>query len=385
MNRRLLDASRDRLRRLRRALRERHLAAYLATSPVEVAYLSNFGGDDAYLWVPSRGKAVLLTDFRYAEDAAQDCPHVRAVRRKDSLSAEVASLASDLDGPLAFDPRDLSVAGRRALARQLRAGRGRAPRRRRGTPGPTALKQLPGLVTRMRAAKDDVEVTAIRRALRIAETAYADFLRRIRLGMTETRLAAKLEYCLRCHGADGPAFPTICAVGPNASRPHARPGNRRLSALTPLLVDFGALVRGYRCDLTRMVFPPRIPPGVRRAYEAVLAAQAAAIAVAGPGVRAVDVDAAARKFLESEGYGKAFGHGTGHGIGREVHEAPGVSPKSGKQVLVPGMVITVEPGVYLPGRFGIRVEDDVLITGKGRRVLSRLPKRFDAVRLTGRR
>jgi len=385
MNATLLRASRDRFRRLRDELRRHQAAAYLAASAVEVAYLSNFGGEDAWLLVPARGRPTLVTDFRYAEDAAQDCPHVRAVLRADSLAAEVGRLAGRLRGPVVFNPHDLTVAERRRLSRAFRAGGPTGKGTRRAGRRPMALKAVPGLVSRMRLVKDACEVAAIRRALGVAETAYAEFLGRIRLGMTELRLAAELEYCLRRRGADGTAFPTICAVGPNASRPHARPGNRRLRADTLLLVDFGALVRGYRCDLTRMVLPSRIPARVRLAYEAVLAAQTAAIQAAGPGVKAVDVDAAARQVLTDRGYGKVFGHGTGHGIGREVHEGPSLSPKAGKQTLQPGMVVTVEPGVYLPGRFGIRIEDDVLITRNGRRVLSRLPKRLDAVRLTVRR
>jgi Xaa-Pro aminopeptidase len=192
--------------------------------------------------------------------------------------------------------------------------------------------------------------------------------------MTETELAAELEYLMRRGGSGGPAFPTICAVGANASRPHARPGGRSLRGNDILLVDFGATFGGYRCDLTRMLTAGRIRPEFRRAYESVLSAQMAAIAAVRPGVSAAQVDAAARDTLVREGYGEAFGHGTGHGLGLETHEAPAVSPRAGQVELRPGMVITIEPGVYLPGRFGIRIEDDVLVTGDGCRVLSRLSK-----------
>jgi Xaa-Pro aminopeptidase len=367
---RLIDASRRRLKRLAATLRDRALGAYLATDPVEVAYLSNFGGDDSWLVAPARGRATLITDFRYAEDAAADCPHLAIVIRKGSLVDEVARLASGGRVPAAVSPDHVTIRLRRLLGRRLGAG---------------GLKALPDVVRRMRMVKDDVEIRAVNRALRMTERSYADFLDRIRGGMTERRLAAELEYCFRMHGADGMAFATICAAGPNASRPHHRPGNRRWKATEPLLVDFGARVAGYVCDLTRMVLPSRIRGDVRSAYEAVLAAQEAAIAASGPGVLAVEVDAAARAVLRDHGLDKAFGHGTGHGFGREVHEGPAVSPKSGKLRLEPGMIITVEPGVYLPGRFGIRIEDDVLITEKGARVLSRLPKRIDDLRPVGRR
>jgi Xaa-Pro aminopeptidase len=365
-NARLVAASQDRLRNLRRQIRQAGTAAYLAADPVEVSYLSNFGGDDSYLLVPARGRPTLITDFRYAEDAAVDSPHVSLRLRKGTLVAEVSRLAKRLSGSLAFNPDLLTCAARKRLVEQLGAG---------------GVKELPGVVSRLRMHKDATEVAAITRALAITQAAYADFLKRIRVGMTETRLAAELEYAFRCHGADGPAYPTICAIGPNASRPHARPGSRPLRADSLLLIDFGAKVAGYCCDLTRMVFLTRIRPEVRRAYQAVLEAQQAAIAVAAPGVRAVEVDAAARNVLNHYGYGSAFGHGTGHGFGREIHEPPAVSPKAADLVLEPGMVITIEPGVYLPGRFGIRIEDDLLITAQGRRVLSSLPKALDDVLL----
>lgn len=367
---RLIDASRCRLKRLAATLRDRSLGAYLATDPIEVAYLSNFGGDDSWLLVGARGRATLITDSRYAEDAAADCPHLAVVVRKDSLIDEVARRASRSCMPVAVSPDHVTIRLRRLLGRRLGAG---------------GLKALSDVVRRMRMVKDDVEIRAVSRALRITERSYGDFLARIRGGMTERQLAAELEYCFRLHGADGVAFSTICAAGPNASRPHHRPGNRRWKATEPLLVDFGARVAGYTCDLTRMVLPSRIRLDVRRAYEAVLAAQEAAIAASGPGVLAVDVDAAARAVLRDHGLDKAFGHGTGHGFGREVHEGPALSPKSGKLRLEPGMIITVEPGAYVPGRFGIRIEDDVLITEKGVRVLSRLPKRIDNLRPVGGR
>jgi len=370
MRKTLVAASRERLRRLQRCLRRKRLAAYLATAQAEVTYLSNFRGEDSYLVVPARGRATLVTDFRYAQDAAAECPHLRRVLRRDSLVAEAVRSLRRRRRPLGFNPAVLPVSVRRQLSRLLGAG---------------GLRQLPEVVSRMRAVKDAAEVAAIERALRIAERAYADFLKRLRPGMTESRLVAELEYALRCHGSEGSAFATICAVGPSAARPHARPGARRLTAAAPLLVDFGAVADGYRCDLTRMIFLARIRPEVERAYRAVLEAQAAAIAAAGPGARAVDVDAAARSVLERCGYGKAFGHGTGHGLGLETHEAPSVSPKAGALALRPGMIITIEPGIYLPGKFGIRIEDDVLITGKGRRVLSRLRKQVDEVRLPARR
>jgi Xaa-Pro aminopeptidase len=241
------------------------------------------------------------------------------------------------------------------------------------------LAEAPGLVADLRIRKDAFEQRAIRRAIRVAEAAWSVFRRRIRLGMTERRLAAELDHQMRLAGSDGLAFPTICAVDASAAMPHAVPGNRRLRRGSVLLMDFGARVGGYVCDLTRMLFAGRIDPRARQAYEAVLAAQAAAIGRIRPGAAFTEVDAAARAVLDEAGLGKAFGHGTGHGIGREVHEPPGLGPRAGKGTLEPGMVVTVEPGVYFRGAFGIRLEDDCLVTKTGRRVLTRVEKDLEAM------
>jgi Xaa-Pro aminopeptidase len=197
--------------------------------------------------------------------------------------------------------------------------------------------------------------------------------------MTERRLAAELDHQMRLAGSDGLAFPIICAVDASAAMPHAVPGNRRLRRGSVLLMDFGARVDGYVCDLTRMLFAGRIAPRARRMYEAVRAAQGAAIARVRPGAAFTEVDAAARAVLSEAGLASAFSHGTGHGIGREVHEPPFFGPRAGKGTLEPGMVVTIEPGVYFRGAFGIRLEDDCLVTKTGRRVLTRVEKDLEAM------
>ena len=190
--------------------------------------------------------------------------------------------------------------------------------------------------------------------------------------MTEQRLAAELDHQMRLAGADGPAFPTICAVDASASMPHARPGGRRLKRGSILLTDFGALRGGYVCDLTRVLAAGKMAPRIRAVYDVVREAQAAGIVAVGPGVLLVDVDAAARQVIQAAGHSRHFQHGTGHGLGRQVHEPPNLGFRAGKGRLEPGMVVTIEPGIYLAGRFGIRIEDDVLVTETGRRVLSHL-------------
>jgi len=354
----------DRCKRLRAVLGQRRADAILVTNPVEVAYLSGFTGEDSWL-VVGRGKGWLITDGRFMEESKRECPDFAATIRHGSLVEALGSVVRRKRvGRLAYDPAHVSV----ALLSRLR----------RGLKG-VSLMRLADAVSDLRIRKDRLEVRAIRRAVRAAEDGWRAFRKRIRLGMTEKVLAGELEHQMRRAGADGLAFPTIVATDAHAARPHAKPGRRQLKSGSVLLVDFGARVDGYVSDLTRVLFADRIAPRALAVYEVVRAAQASAIAAVGPGARLTDVDAAARTVIEEAGYGEQFGHGLGHGIGLEVHESPRLAPRGVKGRLEPGMVVTVEPGIYLRGRFGIRLEDDVLVTSTGRTVLSRLPKAPDDV------
>ncbi|MEK7732384.1 MAG: M24 family metallopeptidase, partial [Planctomycetota bacterium] len=195
----------------------------------------------------------------------------------------------------------------------------------------------------------------------------------IRVGQTELEMAARLEYEMKRRGASSPAFPTICAEGPNAAVPHAHPGLRKVKRDRAILFDWGARVGRYCSDLTRVVFVGSIPPKLGEVYRIVLEAQLAGIAAVKPGRRMCDVDAAARKIIADAGYGDAFTHGLGHGLGLDVHEPPSLSFRS-KEELEPGMIVTVEPGIYLPGVGGVRIEDDILVTPTGGRILTKLDK-----------
>jgi Xaa-Pro aminopeptidase len=201
-------------------------------------------------------------------------------------------------------------------------------------------------------------------------------VKRIRIGMTERQLAAELLYQMLRRGASGASFPIIVAEGSASSLPHAQAGDRKIRVGSPVLIDWGALVDHYCSDLTRVIFIRKIPIRFRRMYQNVLAAQAAGIAAIRPGVPFEKVDAQARGVLKREGMDKAFSHGLGHGIGLDIHEAPRLSKKS-KGDLKAGMVVTVEPGVYYPGLGGVRIEDDVLVTEDGCRLLTHLPKVLD--------
>jgi Xaa-Pro aminopeptidase len=347
---------------LRKELREHDVTTMLITSTVDVGYLSGFAGDDSWL-LAGAGKSCLITDFRYEEQAERECPQVKLVVRKGSM---VEALAKEVRRRglkrLAYDPESVTVGLRARLEKGLKGVR---------------LVAVPQVVGSLRIIKDDAELAAIRTAVAVAEEAFGEFRKLIRLGMTEQRLAAELDHQMRLAGAEALAFPTIIAVDASASMPHARPGQRRLKKGSVLLVDFGARAGGYVSDLTRVLVAGRIPPRVRRVYEIVREAQVAGIAAVKPGALLAEVDAAARDVIKAAGYGEVFQHGTGHGIGREIHEAPALSPRESRGRLRPGMVITIEPGIYLRDQFGIRIEDDVLVTSTGHEVVSGLEKRLD--------
>ena len=354
----------DRVRRLRPELRRRKVQALLVTDALDVSYLSGFKGEDSWLLVGS-GKGWLLTDFRYAEQAEAECPDFALVVRRAGLVEALASIVRRKGVKrLGFDPDATTVS---LLSRM-----------RKGLKG-VRLAPVPRALSSLRVHKDASEQEAIRRAVCVAEEAWAVFREIVSLGMTEQELAAELDHQMRLAGAEGSSFPTIVGIDASAAKPHARPGRKRLRHGSVLLVDFGAKVGGYVCDLTRVLFAGRIRSHARRIYSLVHKAQAAAIACVKPGAAFAEVDAAARRVITEAGFGEQFQHGTGHGIGRQVHEAPALGPRVGKGLLEPGMVVTVEPGIYLRGRFGIRIEDDVLVTATGHEVLTHVEKDLGAM------
>jgi Xaa-Pro aminopeptidase len=352
-----------RLRGLRRELRQRNLTTMIITEPVDVSYLSGFSGDDSWL-LAGEGRPWLITDFRYIEQAEKECPGVGIIVRQGGMAEAMTGLVRRKRlTTLGFDPEAMSVTTRSRLQRRLSLH----------------LKAVVGAVAVLRTRKDASEVAAIEKAVAVAEEGWREFRKRVRPGMTERRLAAELDYQMMLAGADGPAFPTICAIDASSSMPHAQPGERRLGRRGVLLTDFGAKVGGYVSDLTRVLFAGNIAPRVAEVYGVILEAQGSGIAAMAPGAPLVEVDAAARRIITAAGHGRDYQHGTGHGLGRQVHEAPNLGPRAGKGQLEPGMVVTVEPGIYLRGRFGIRIEDDVLVTETGSRVLSHLDKDLEAM------
>jgi Xaa-Pro aminopeptidase len=305
---------------------------------------------------------VFFSDFRYR---AQSSREVRGARLFEYTGGPVESIAAAVRharvSRLGFESERMTVATHADCAAAM--------------PG-VELVPLRGTVEGLRAVKDSREVAVIRRALAIAGRALAKSTRRLS-GRSESDVASRLQAEISREGGDEESFPTIVASGPRAALPHGLPTGRTIGGGDLVVIDFGVRLNGYCCDTTRTYSPVKWGYRAKEIYRVVLDAQRAALAVIGPGVKGSSVDAAAREVIDCAGHGKHFGHGTGHGVGLEVHELPVLSPRSG-DILRPGMVVTVEPGIYIENFGGVRIEDMVLVTETGREILSsRIPKLLD--------
>jgi Xaa-Pro aminopeptidase len=348
-----------RLRRVRDRLHELRLDALLVSHLPSIRWLTGFSGSSAFLLVEP-GSATLITDFRYRVQASDEvCEGVSVSITASDLFAEVARCLAEGDsGPrVGFEDHTLSVRDRRALGESC---------------GAVLWEPAGPLVDELRTAKDATEIEAIDAAVRVAETALEALVDVIRAGMSEKELAAELVYRLRVAGSEGTPFDPIVASGPRSALPHAQPGERSLREGDLLLVDFGARVDGYCSDMTRMFVLGTAQPWQREIHEVVSRAVDAAVCATRCGVPAKDVDRAAREVIVDAGYGDRFGHGTGHGVGLEVHERPSVNARS-RESIEAGNVVTIEPGVYLPGRGGVRLEEVVVAEEGGCRVLTGIP------------
>jgi Xaa-Pro aminopeptidase len=347
---------RSRLERLRKFLFTQPVEALLVTHPPNIFYLCGFTGSSGVLLVEA-GRATLFTDNRYTVQAWAEVHGAEVeITGKSSLVAAGARLAS-LRGRVraGFAPEQVTV-------RQSTVVSQAAGKRVRWTP-------VAGAVEGLRGVKDAGEIAMIREAAILAGRVWVSVLKLVKPGVTEIELAAEIEYGMRMGGATGPAFDTIVASGPRAALPHGRASAKPLEKNELVVFDLGAILRGYCSDITRTVYLGRAPRKIKGWYAAVLEAQEAARAAVKSGVTAGEVDAAARRVLERRRLGKRFTHSTGHGLGIEVHEAPRLA-RGDQSRLAAGNVITIEPGVYIEGTGGIRIEDDVWVQDGGAETLS---------------
>jgi Xaa-Pro aminopeptidase len=355
-------ARRDKLRKL---IRKANADALLVTSFVNVTYLTGFTGDDSYLIVHEDGE-LLVTDPRYTEQLESECPELPLEVRRPGvkmLDGTVKAIKSVKAKRLGVEAESITLSLRDAIAEKLPE---------------LSIVATKGLVEELRMIKDKQELDEIRRAVWQAEKAFAVVKAMLRPDATERQVANDLEYQMRCDGAKGCSFTPIVGVGPRAALPHGRPTDAKISDAGFVLIDWGTCSGLYMSDLTRVLVTGKHPPKLEKIYKIVLEAQIAAIDAIRPGKKCQEIDKVARDIIAKAGFGKQFGHGLGHGIGLQIHEKPsfGVGQDT---VLEPGMTMTVEPGIYLPGQLGVRIEDDIVVTKTGCEVLTHVPKQWENV------
>jgi Xaa-Pro aminopeptidase len=333
---------------------ERELDCFLVTDLVNVRYLTGFGGTNGACVCGAEAR-VFLTDFRYTERAEAEVEGWEVVTVTDDW---LGGIGERLSGRAGYEDHRMAVRTMRKLEEKLPAG--------------VALEGAGGLVETLRRVKDEAELKAIAAAAELADEVWRWSLERGLAGRGECDVAGAAEARMRELGAE-PSFPTIVAAGPNGALPHAEPGEREIGRGELVVFDMGAKLDGYCSDGTRTFATGDPGERAREAYELVREAQEAALDAVRAGAKAEDVDSVARERIAAAGHGERFGHGLGHGVGLEVHEEPRVSQRS-EDVLAAGEVVTIEPGVYLPGELGVRIEDLVVVTEDGHRNLSGLPK-----------
>jgi Xaa-Pro aminopeptidase len=350
-----------RIARLQTRIRKQRLDSLLVSSPHDWYYLTGFTGEAGVLLVEPHG-LTLVTDGRFAVQAKDEAPGLQVELQREGLYHTCGELLKRRKGRRAgFDAGQLTVAQMGSL--------------KKATRGTVRLQDTGGMVLSLRTVKDAAELTAMRKAAALADQVVEAAWRLLKPGVRELEIAAEIEYHMRKGGASGPAFESIVAFGQRAALPHARPTAKRLKKGQLVVLDLGAILNRYCSDITRTVFVGKAPAKVRLWYRAVLEAQAAAIAAVAAGRTCADVDAAARGVLAAYRLDQYFVHSTGHGLGLEVHENPRVA-KGQKTLLASGNVITIEPGVYVPGVGGIRIEDDVAVHRSGNEVLTRASREF---------
>lgn len=336
------------LQKLRNEMAKQNIEALLVTSSYNLRYITNFTGS-AGLALVTKEQAFFITDFRYTEQASEQVTEFKVVQAKTNLLEEAAEKAKELGiESLAFEQDYVTYSS--YLQYQEKMG--------------SALKPVSGLIEKIRMFKTPEEVGILKAAAKIADDAFEHICGFIKAGQTELEISNELEFFMRKQGATSSSFDTIVASGLRSALPHGVATDKIVEQGDMITLDYGALYNGYISDITRTVAVGEPSEKMKEIYQIVLDAQMLGVEKIGPGMTGIEADAIARDYIKSKGYGEAFGHSTGHGIGLEVHEGPGLSFKS-QTVLEPGMAVTVEPGIYLPGIGGVRIEDDILITESG--------------------
>ena len=348
----------SRLEQMRQKMHEEKIDAYVVIRPENGRYLSGFTGGEVTLYITAE-KAILLTDFRYIEQAKGEAPEFEIIKTGQDHFESLAEIGKQVQR-VGFEGDFVTYENFGKL--------------KNGFPQ-AELLSLPNLVSHLRSVKDQMEIETIRQAVKIADAAFVKVLKSIQIGQTEAEIGLDLEHYMRRAGASRGSFEFIVASGVRSALPHGTATSKKIHLGEFLTMDFGAVYQGYCSDITRTVFLGQPKDKHQEVYEVVLAAQRAGIAAVAPGRTGKEVDAVARKIIADAGYSDYFGHGLGHSVGLTIHEGPNLNMRE-ERVLEPGMVITVEPGIYIPDWGGVRIEDIVLVTENGCEVLTQAPKEF---------
>lgn len=349
-----------RIERLRQMLQQEQLPAILITSSYNRQYLSGFTGSAGYLLI-TQDRSILLTDFRYMTQAPQQASSFEVIEHQPKFTITLKQLLDEMNiDKLGFEQKDVAYGAYLAYAAEL-----------------SGVELIPtnGLAEKLRMVKDDSELQIMQEAAALADETFSYILTKLRPGVSEVEIALEIEMFIRRHGGTSTSFETIVASGERSALPHGKASNRILQANEFVKLDFGAYYKGYCSDITRTVVLGKPSDKHKEIYNIVLEAQLNCLDQLKPGMRGSEGDALARDMIMKYGYGDYFGHGTGHGLGMEIHESPRLS-KTDDTILTPGMVVTVEPGIYLPGFGGVRIEDDVVLTETGIKILTSSTKQF---------
>lgn len=349
-----------RVEQLRVMLQEQGLSALLVASPINRRYLTGFTGSAGYVLI-TRDESYLLTDFRYMTQAPEQAKGFKVVEHGSKVMETVKELLT-AEGitSLGFEQEHITYAVFTTFTEQLK---------------PITLTPVSGLVEKLRIFKDSEELRVMQRAADLADATFSHILNIVEVGKTEREIDLQMEMFMRSHGATSSSFDTIVASGERSALPHGVASERVIQGNEFITFDFGALLDGYCSDLTRTIALGTPDPKLKEIYDIVLEAQLHALDHIKPGMTGREADALTRDIISKYGYGEYFGHSTGHGLGMEVHESPRLS-KLSDDVLEPGMVVTVEPGIYLPGLGGVRIEDDIVITETGIHILTSSSKKY---------
>ncbi|ANU19317.1 Xaa-Pro dipeptidase [Planococcus plakortidis] len=345
------------LMKLREQMQKRELDSLLVTNPYNLRFITGFTGT-AGLALITPNDAWFITDFRYTEQAGEQVKEFKVVQAQKGLIDEVARIAGEAAVErLAFEQDYMTFATYSQYQEKLTA----------------TLEPVSGVIEKLRMVKSPEELEVLKAAAKIADDAFEHICSYIKAGMTELEVSNELEFFMRSQGATSSSFDIIVASGLRSALPHGVASDKKIEQGDLITLDFGALYNGYVSDITRTVAVGEPSDKLKEIYQVVLDSQMLALEKIKPGMTGIEADAIARDYIKSKGYGEAFGHSTGHGIGLEVHEGPGLSFRS-ETVLEPGMAVTVEPGIYLPGIGGVRIEDDILITETGNERLTHSSK-----------